>query len=96
MTKVELLKEISNKSVEAVNQKQVASVLAALEAVVKDVVTSGDEVTVPGICKVKEWVVVKEKTGTIMMGPNKGEKYVKPEHKEASVKIVKSLKTIFA
>ena len=95
MTKVELLKEISNKSVEAVNQKQVASVLAALEAVVKDVVTSGDEVTVTGICKVKE-KVVKEKTGTIMMGPNKGEKYVKPEHKEASVKIVKSLKTIFA
>lgn len=95
MTKVELLKEISNKSVEAVNQKQVASVLAALEAVVKDVVTSGNEVTVPGICKVKE-KIVKEKTGTIMMGPNKGEKYVKPEHKEASVKIVKSLKTIFA
>lgn len=94
MNKVELVKRVAEVSTEEVNQKQVNAVLTALETVVKDVVTSGDEVTIPGICKVKE-KVVKEKTGIILMGPNKGEKYVKPEHKEASVKIVKSLKTVF-
>ena len=31
-----------------------------------------------------------------MLGTNKGSKWVKPEHKEACVKIVSSLKNIFA
>lgn len=95
MNKVELVKNISEVSTEEVNQKQVAAVLVALESVVRDVVTVGDEVTVPGICKVKS-KVVKERTGKIMMGDKKGENYVVPEHKEGSVKIVKSLKNIFA
>lgn len=94
MTKTDLIKKIAEVSAEEVNHKQVNAVLAALESVVRDAVVDGDEVTVPGICKVKE-KVVKERTGTIMMGANKGEKYVTPEHKEASVKIVKSLKKIF-
>ena len=94
MNKVELVKHISEVSTEEVNQKQVAAVLVALESVVRDVVAVGDEVTVPGICKVKS-KVVKERTGKIMMGDKKGETYVVPEHKEGSVKIVKSLKNIF-
>lgn len=94
MNKVELIKRVSEVSTEEVNQKQVAAVLAALESVVRDVVTAGDEVTVPGICKVKS-KVVKERTGKIMMGDRKGETYVTPEHKEGSVKIVSSLKKVF-
>ena len=94
MNKIELVKHISEVSTEEVNQKQVTAVLVALESVVRDVVTVGDEVTVPGICKVKS-KVVKERTGKIMMGDKKGETYVVPEHKEGSVKIVKSLKNIF-
>lgn len=94
MNKVELVKKIVEVSTEEVNQKQVSAVLVALETVVRDIVITGDEVTVPGICKVKS-KVVPERTGKIMMGDRKGETYVTPEHKEGSVKIVKSLKKVF-
>ena len=94
MNKVELVKKITEVSTKEVNQKQASAVLAALESVVRDTIVTGDEVTVPGICKVKS-KVVKERVGTIMMGDRKGETYVTPEHKEGSVKIVKSLKKVF-
>ena len=94
MDKIELVKNSTEVSTKEVNQKQASAVLAALEAVVRDTIVAGDEVTVPGICKVKS-KVVKERTGTIMMGDRKGETYVTPEHKEGSVKIVKSLKKVF-
>ena len=94
MNKIELVKKITEVSAEEVNQKQVSAVLTALESVVRETVVSGDEVTVPGICKVKS-KVVKERTGKIMMGDRKGETYTTPAHKEGSVKIVKSLKKVF-
>ena len=94
MNKVELVKRVAEVSTEEVNQKQVAAVFAALETVVREAVVAGDEVTIPGICKVKS-KVVKERTGKIMMGDRKGETYVTPEHKEGSVKIVSSLKKVF-
>lgn len=94
MKKNELIKEIANRSTEEVNQKQVGAVLAALESVVRDVVTTDDDVTIPGICKVKS-KIVPERTGKVMIGANKGNTWVKSEHKEATVKIVKSLKNIF-
>lgn len=94
MNKVELVKKITEVSAEEVSQKQVIAVLAALESVVKNAVLTDDEVTIPGICKVKS-KVVPERTGKIMMGDRKGETYVTPEHKEGSVKIVTSLKKVF-
>lgn len=94
MNKIELVKKITEISTEEVNQKQVSAVLAALESVVRETVVAGDEVTIPGICKVKS-KVIKERTGTIMMGDRKGETYTTPEHKEGSVKIVTSLKKVF-
>lgn len=94
MNKVELVKRVSEISSEEVNQKQVAAVFAALETVTRDAVVAGEEITVPGICKVKA-KLVKERTGKIMMGDRKGETYVTPEHKEGSVKIVSSLKKVF-
>lgn len=94
MNKVELVKKIVEVSAEEVNQKQVNAILVALESVVKDVVLADDEVTIPGVCKVKS-KVVSERTGKIMMGDRKGETYVTPEHKKGSIKIVKSLKKVF-
>ena len=94
MNKIEFVKKIAEVSVEEVSQKQVGAVLAAIESVVKDAVLANDEVTIPGVCKVKS-KVVPERTGKIMMGDRKGETYVVPEHKEGSVKIVKSLKKVF-
>lgn len=94
MNKVELVKKIVEVSTEEVSQKQVGAVLAAIEAVVKDAVLADDEVTIPGICKVKS-KVVSERTGKILLGDRKGKTYIIPEHKEGSVKIVKSLKKVF-
>lgn len=94
MNKVEFIKKITEVSSEEVSQKQVSAVLAAIESVAKDAILADDEVTIPGVCKVKS-KVVPERTGKIMMGDRKGETYVTPEHKEGSVKIVKSLKKVF-
>ena len=94
MNKIDLVRKIAEVSTEEVNQKQVSAVLAALETVARNAVVAGDEITVPGICKVKA-KDVKERTGTIMMGANKGAQYTTPAHKEGSVKIVKSLKAVF-
>ena len=61
MNKIELVKRIAEVSTEEVNQKQVSAVLAALESVVRDTIVVGDEVTIPGICKVKSKVVKERK-----------------------------------
>lgn len=94
MTKTEFIKQIADGSAEEVNQKQVGAVLTAIETVVKKAVLDGDEVIIPGVCKIKS-KTVPERTGKIMMGNRKGETYVTPEHKEGVVKIVKSLKKVF-
>lgn len=94
MNKAEFVKKIVENSTEEINQKQVNAVLVALESVIQDAVLSGDEVTIPGICKIKS-KVVPERTGTILVGENKGKPWTKPEHQEATVKIVPSLKNIF-
>lgn len=100
MTKVEFIKKIvditkeTNDGGKELNQKDVNIVLSAIETVVKNAVLKDDDVTIPGVGKVKT-KVVPERTGTVMMGENKGQKWTKPEHKEATFKISKSLKTIF-
>lgn len=94
MTKTEFIKQIAEDSAEKVNQKQVGAVLTAIETVVKKAVLDGDEVIIPGVCKIKS-KTVPERTGKVMMGANKGNTWTKPEHKEAVIKIAKSLKNIF-
>lgn len=94
MNKLEFVRKITEKAEGQLNQRQTNVFLIALEEAVKDVVISGDEATIPGICKVKS-KLVPTKTGTVMRGANKGEKWTKPEHMEATVKIVPSLKKVF-
>lgn len=99
MTKSELIKGIQNEVSINIPQKDVAEILDAQAKVVADAVKAGDEVTIPGVCKVKS-KDVPERTGKVMLGANKGankgDTWVKPAHKEACVKIVKALKEIFA
>ena len=92
MTKSELIKGIQNEVSINIPQKDIAEILDAQAKVVAD---AGDEVTIPGVCKVKS-KDVPERTGKVMLGANKGDTWVKPAHKEACVKIVKALKEIFA
>lgn len=94
MNKTDLVKRIVEVSTEEISQKQVNSMLSALETVVKDAVYNYDEVNIPGIGRVKS-KVVPERSGIIMMGANKGEKWVKPEHRAATIKIASSLKRMF-
>lgn len=94
MNKVEFLRAIQEKVNIEIPQKDLAEILRAQEEVVREAVLAEDEVTIPGIGKVKT-KIVPERTGTVMLGANKGEKWVKPEHKEATIKIASSLKNIF-
>lgn len=94
MNKADLVRNIVEVSTEEVSQKQVNAMLTALETVTREEIKKDGEVTIPGIGKVKT-KIVPERTGTVMMGANKGEKWVKPEHKEATIKIASSLKKIF-
>ena len=64
-----------------------------LRRAIDESVTSQDEVTLPGICKVSV-KVVPERRGKILLGDRKGEEYVVPEHKEPKLKLVKSFKEI--
>lgn len=95
MTKNEFMKAIQSEVSFNIPQKDVAEILDAQAKVVADAVVAGDEVTIPGVCKVKT-KDVPERTGKVMMGDKKGETWVKPAHKEACVKIVTALKNIFA
>ena len=95
MTKSELIKGIQNEVTINIPQKDVAEILDAQAKVVANAVKAGDEVTIPGVCKVKS-KDVPERNEIVIMGANKGDKWVKPAHKEACVKIVKALKEICA
>ena len=93
MTKNEMIGAVANK-IEGATEKDIGVVIDALTDVIKEAVLAGDTVTIPEICKISS-KDVPERTGTVMMGANKGDKWVKPAHKEACVKIVSSLKKIF-
>lgn len=94
MTKTDFLKAIQEKATIEISQKDLVEILKAQEEAVREAVLADEEVTIPGIGKVKTKVVPK-RTGTVMMGANKGDTWVKPEHKEATIKIASSLKKIF-
>lgn len=94
MNKNDFIKAVQAKATIEIPQKDLVEVFKATEEVVREAVLTGEEVTIPGVCKVKV-KEVPERTGTVMMGANKGEKWVKPAHKEACVKILSSLKKIF-
>lgn len=95
MTKVDLLKEITN-SVAELSQKDVDAVLVAYATVVTESLTENKDETIPlpglGTFKVKD---VNERRGTIMMGDRKGEEYVTPAHQEPTFKLSKSIKGLF-
>lgn len=94
MTKTTLLKEIADR-LEGCSQKDVCAVLDTYAEVITDTLKKDSTESVPvgklGKFKVKE---VPERTGTIMMGDRKGEKYVTPAHQEITFKMSKSAKQL--
>lgn len=93
MNKVELVKKITEITTEEVNQKQVSAVLAALESVVKDVLTENrdEKVPLPGIgtFSVKH---VAERSGVAALAG--GKEWTKPAHDELKFTISKSVKVL--
>lgn len=98
MTKVDLLKQITNgiSEIAELSQKDVDAVLTAYATVVTESLTENKDETIPlpglGTFKVKD---VNERRGTIMMGDRKGEEYVTPAHQEPTFKLSKSVKGLF-
>lgn len=88
-----MLKAVSEAA--EVTQKDIEKVLKAFEEVVITTLSGDKEEKITlgslGSFKVKE---VAERTGTIMMGQNKGETYTTPAHSEISFKMSKTTKQL--
>lgn len=93
MNKKELLKAISEKTEQT--QGVIDAIITAYVEVLFETLKADKDATVTlpkvGTFKVKH---VPEKTGTIMLGDNKGGKWVKPAHDEIAFTIAKSVKEI--
>lgn len=93
MKKAEMIKKVSE--VSGCYQKDVDAVLEAFGTVVLKTLDENREekITLPGVgtFSVKN---VPEREGTVMLGENKGSKWVKPAHDEICFKISKSVKEL--
>ena len=93
MVKNDLITKIQENIDIEVSKKDLNTILDGLTQTIKDAVVAGDEVTIPGICKISSKNVA-ERTGTTEIGGVK-KSWTKPAHKEATVKALKSFKNIF-
>lgn len=93
MTKAELVAAMSEKA--CVSKKDAEAVLKAFTEVVTEDLKNGGKVQLAGFGTF-ETAQVAERTGTIMMGDRKGEKYVTPAHTAPKFKAAKALKDILA
>lgn len=94
MVKNELITKVQEKIDIEVSKKDLEIILNGLTSVIKDAVLAGDTVTIPDVCKISS-KDVPERTGKVMLGDKVGETWVKPAHKEATVKIMPSFRKIF-
>jgi DNA-binding protein HU-beta len=90
MTKNDMIAAIAENT--GLTKKDVGAVIDTLTGVVTDALVAGDKVTLPGLCTF-ETVDVPEKTGTIMLGEKKGQKYVTPAHRAPKIRAVSAIKS---
>lgn len=90
MTKQNFITKVTEK-IEGMTKKDAALIIDTIGEVITEALVAGDDITIPGVGKfsVKE---VPERTGTIMMGERKGEKYVTPAHNAPKFKAATTLK----
>lgn len=91
MNKQNLVKILAEKT--ALTQKDVASVIDILPKVIKEVVSSGDKISLTGFISFEK-VDVPEKTGVVQFGEKKGSAWTSPSHSEVKAKLSKSYKLI--
>lgn len=92
MNKNEMISAVANK-VEGATKKDIGVVIDALTDVIKEAVLAGDTITIPEICKISSKDVA-ERSGVTKLGDVE-RAWMKPAHKEACVKVLKSFKNIF-
>ena len=93
MTKNEFVDKIQKTVGFEITKKVVGEIVEAIPTVAKEAVLAGDEVTIPGVCKIRS-KEVPERTGVTELN---GEKrtWTKPSHKEGTIKILPAFKNIF-
>ena len=93
MTKNEFVSKIQKTVGFEINKKEVGEIVEAIATVAKEAVLAGDEVTIPGVCKIRS-KEVPERTGVTELN---GEKrtWTKPSHKEGTIKILPAFKNLF-
>jgi DNA-binding protein HU-beta len=88
----ELVKEIVNR-IDGSTQKDIALVVDTFQDVIKETVVSGEKVALSGFLTFEK-KHVEPKSGTILFGSRKGEKWEKPACSEIKVSISKKYKSI--
>ena len=92
-TKNEFVDKIQKTVGFEITKKELGEIVEAISTVAKEAVLAGDEVTIPGVCKIRS-KEVPERTGVTELN---GEKrtWTKPSHKEGTIKILPAFKNIF-
>lgn len=93
MNKSEMINKIKETVEIEVTKKDVAQIVDAYSAVIKEAVLAGDTVTIPEICKISSKDVA-ERSGVTKLGDVE-KAWTKPAHKEACIKTLKSFRNIF-
>ena len=93
MTKNEMITKIQETVDFEVTKKDLTQIVDAYTKVIKEAVLAGDTVTIPEICKISSKDVA-ERSGVTKLGDVE-KAWIKPAHKEATVKVLKSFKNIF-
>lgn len=93
MLKNELIANVQEKIDIEVSKNDLATILDGLTDVIKEAILAGDDVTIPGICKISSKDVA-ERSGVTKLGGVETA-WTKPAHKEATIKTLKSFKNIF-
>ena len=93
MTKNEFVDKIQKTVGFEITKKELGEIVEVISTVAKEAVLAGDEVTIPGVCKIRS-KEVPERTGVTELN---GEKrtWTKPSHKEGTIKILPAFKNIF-
>lgn len=93
MNKSEMINKIKETVDFEVTKKDLAQIVDAYSAVIKEAVLAGDTVTIPEICKISSKDVA-ERSGVTKLGDVE-KAWTKPAHKEACIKTLKSFRNIF-
>ena len=93
MTKNEFVDKIQGTVGFEITKKEVGEIVEAISAVAKEAVLAGDEVTIPGVCKIRSKEVAARTGVTELNGEKRT--WTKPAHKEGTIKILPAFKNLF-